>query len=257
MTDLAPEVTPEPVAAPEVQPQSVEEWKAKYEAEVQGRVKERNIYRPATRLLADLDDNERDALLGLAEMVRNGDAEAIANWSIQTAENVTGKSAAELIAARQAVAGQTPTNIATAVAEQQPEGASKDDIARAVQLALDERERRDQERQGEAERHARQQEFVNVMSQQLRDAGFEPASAAGQTIIRMCRETQDMPAAIEMYRKDVLATVLAGANATAAAAGQVPTPAPNGSAPAMAPAADLTPRQLMLNRLQSLKAGGN
>ena len=33
--------------------------------------------RPATRLPADLDDNEREALLGLAEMVRNGDVEGI------------------------------------------------------------------------------------------------------------------------------------------------------------------------------------
>lgn len=255
MTDLAPEVSSATVEVPptpvEVPPQSVEEWKAKYEAEVQGRVKERNIYRPATRLLADLDDSERDALLGLAEMVRNGDVEGITNWSIQTAENVTGKSAAELIAARQAAAGQAPTNIASTTPETTapPAPASADEIARAVQEALDQREQA-------REAQARQQAMVETMSQQMRAAGFEPSSAAGQTIIRYCRETGDMEQAIEMFRKDVLATVMASATATAAAAGQVPPPAPNGSAPSMAPAENLTPRQLMLNRLSGMRTGG-
>ena len=205
------------------------------------------MYRPATRLLADLDDNEREALLGLAEMVRNGDVEGITNWSLTTVENVNGKSAAELIAARQAAAGQAPTNIASA--PDAPAPVSADEIARVVQETL---EQRDQARAAEA----RQQALVESMSQQMRDAGYDPRSAAGQTIIRICRETQDMGQAIEIFRNDVLATAMASATATAAAAGQVPPPAPNGSAPSAVPAENLTPRQLMLNRLQGIRAGG-
>lgn len=188
------------------------DYEAMYRKEVQERITERNLYKPAQRFLAGFDDGTREAMMEFAELVRQGDPEAIAEWNLRTAEAVSGQDVAALIAARQAAANGTPT-------EQAPSLTLADVEARAREIAAE----------TYAQESLRQQGIAKVTAE-LKDLGYTHDSAAGETIIRIAVANNiDLPDAAKQYEAEVGSTALERARAAAAAAGTVPQGAPQGT----------------------------
>lgn len=230
-----------PAVAPQQPGESVVDWQARHAAEVADRVRERNLYKPATRLLEGLTADQQRALIDLAERVRDGDSEAILDWSEQTIAAVGGgASAADVIAARQQARHAATTAAATGVpaAPPTPAGVTPEQIQALVEQGIN----------------------ANTLRQQvqttLATAGFPMGTAAGDVILRHCYLNRDAgmtpEQGIEWYRGE-LAKHAGGVQAAAAAGAQaatIPAPSPVGAAAAGAPAAHLSPRERALLRLQ-------
>lgn len=251
MTDIAPDPGTPPTA-PAPAPTTVAEavdWQAKYQQEVEHRRRERNLYAPVAKVFEGLPDEDRDVIAALADAVRNRDVDAVVGWSLDTTERLTGKSVADVIAARQAAAGNAPTDIGAAPAPQEPSQAlTADQIKELTKQAI-------VEQAEEVQRQARVQAIVERMSTQLRDSGYEPGSSEAVQIVQMARALSaadgsdpDIGKAIQVYQLAQTAQAAALSQA-AAAAGQVPPPAPTGLAGGTAPAPDATPRERVMARL--------
>jgi hypothetical protein len=250
MTDQAPEPILEtaPPPADTGEPTTPEEWRAKYERATQAHIRERNLWKPVAQSFRDLDDGERNALFALADAVRNGDADAIVDWSLATAENVSGKGVADLIASRQSSQSMGETTSISSAAQRATEqpAAQLDpvDIQKMVADALV-ADRAQQARQAEQDR------IIGEFTTQMRAGGYEPGSPAGRAIIQICRENGgDMGLAIQTFNSDVLAQAQSAARAVAGAAGQTPAPSPNG-VPVGSMPVDLSPKERMKMRLSS------
>jgi hypothetical protein len=211
-----------------------------YDREVADRIRERNLYKPYATAFSPLAPEQREAILGMAEMVSNNDTQGIIDWSLTTAENVSGKTHAELIAARQAA---TPTGVASVAAPAtEPLTADAIDSIVAKRLEADRQE---------AQRQAGTQEQIRVFTEKMTAAGIPPQSEDGREVIEMCRAYKgDMDKALRVFA----AGKADAAAAAAAAAGQTPAPAPNGAPSAAAPAAGMTPRERMMARLTATQA---
>lgn len=240
---------PAPEAPPAVAPVAPEGFVPKdvHDREVADRIRERNLYKPYAQAFAPLDPTEREALLGVAEMVRNGDIEGIVSWSLQTAENVSGKSAAELIAARQQAtptgqASTAPGVPAAAPAAPASEALTADAVQRIIAQTL-------QQDRTQVQQQAANQQLINEYTQKMTAAGVQPTSEEGREVIEICRGLRgDMDKALRVFALSKADQVAAGA-AAAAAAGQVPAPAPNGAPASAAPAVNLSPRDRVIARL--------
>lgn len=252
MTDLAPTpapAAPVPEAPPAVAPVAPEGFVPKdvHDREVADRIRERNLYKPYAQAFAPLDPTEREALLGVAEMVRNGDIEGIVSWSLQTAENVSGKSAAELIAARQQAtptgqASTAPGVPAAAPAAPASEALTAAEVQRIIAQTL-------QQDRTQVQQQQANQELIHKYTAQMSAEGLDVRTPEGQEVVKLCRAYDgDMARAIAVFRADQ-ATQQQAAAAVAAAAGQVPAPAPNGAPASAAPAPNLTPRDRVIARL--------
>lgn len=245
-TTVADTIAAGQAVAPQVTPQQPGEsrgdFEARYNAEVADRIKERNLYKPATRLLADLTPDQQAAIMDLAERVRNGDTEGILDWNEQTIASVGGgTSAADVIAARQQ-ARRAAEGAATAAANGDQPAPTAGMTAEQVQALVE---------QGIAARDLRTQVQATLAA-----ANFPMGSAAGDVILRHCylnREAGMTPEqGIEWYRGELAKHTGASTAAatTVAAATVLPATAPTGAAPAGAPAAHLKPAEKALLRLQ-------
>lgn len=244
--DDAPAPTPTATpAAPDAEvPPAVVPYD-KYKTEIDNHVKERNLWKPYQKAFSELDQPERDAILALTDAVKAGDTESIVNWSIATAENVSGKSAAELIAARQAASPNKPIDIGTPTTTTvAPTPAlAAEDIKRLVAEAV-------QEDRAATSRETRQREIIAGFTTKLQTAGYEPSTPVGRTIISMCREMDgDMDAAITAFRTDVLAKATQAGVAAAQTAATTPTPSPAGT-PSAGQAGNISSRDKVLMRLR-------
>lgn len=252
MTDISPEPTPTAApeaAAPEAAPPDVIPYD-RYKSEVDAHVKERNLWKPYAQAFKDLEPADRSAILALADAVRAGDSDGIVNWAIGSVENVTGKSAAEIIAARQQAGGAaTPTDLAAKTAEV----AAANPLSNAAEVQAIVREAIAAERE-EVNAELRREAAIAQFTTTMRAAGYEPGSVEGQEIIRMTKALGgDMEHAIKVFNA-VRSSEQAGLAASAAAAAATPSPAPAGSPVSSAPA-ELSPRQRMEARLRARNGG--
>lgn len=248
MTDIAPDAAPTTDVAAAITADA--DWQAKYQQEVEHRKRERNLYAPVAKVIEGLADTDRDAIVALADAVRAGDSETVINWALQSAEAVSGKSVADLIAERQK-ASAAPVDIA-GKADTPTTGVAPEQITDIVKQALAERD-------AELEQKARVRALVDTMSAEMRAAGLEPSSDEGKEVIRMARalaardgREPDIKLAIRVYQT-AKAAEAAGIAGAAEAAAAVPSPAPAG-APAGSAPANLTPRERVMARLGSKPA---
>ncbi len=207
-----------------------------YDREVQDRIRERNLYKPIQKVFADMDEGEREAIMDLAQAVKRGDREYIADWSLETAAQVTGKDVAQLIADRQA-------------AKAAGSGIAPTPAAQPAAPALDpaEMERMIEERVNST---IGRQKLVEHISGVLTSAGYDPKSPTGRAIVGIARDGNlTIEQAITAFNTDILAPRQAAVAAAAAAAGQTPAPAPNG-APANSAPQNLSPGERMRMRFQ-------
>lgn len=223
------------------------DWQAKYQAEVGYRQQERNLYRPAMQMLKDLSEDERAAVIGLTEAIRAGDYDTVVNWSLATAENVSGRPVTELVAARQQGNGMAATADIGGnpqAAQPAPAAPQMPDVQALIAAAQE-------AARYEAQTTVRTQQFISEYTRQMNDAGFNPATPEGQEIIRLAKAYDgDMGRAINVFRAEQALQSQAVATA-AGVAGQVPAPAPQGAPMSATPASQLSPREKMMNRLSA------
>lgn len=209
-TTAAP--APNTTAAP-TEPTTPQDYEAMYRAEVQERIRERNLYKPVQQRLNNIDEASKAAILDLMDRVAAGDQEAILEWTISQTENLSGKDMAALVAERQAREQRG-----------EPEPVS-------VPGLTEEQVRKIVADQNAADRNY--QKGVDRVAAELLKAGYKHDSPAGETIVRYAVEANngagvDLPDAIEWFQKEVEATAMDRARAAAAAALEVPEGAPNG-----------------------------
>lgn len=221
-------------------PAGEQDYRALWEQEKSERIKERNLYRPVQRILSDLDTESVTAISALADMVRRGDTEGITEWSLATAQNVTGKDLAAIIAARQN--GQAPAD--------QPQSAPA-----TPQQVIDP----EMIRQMVAETAAEQVRVSNLaerISATMEQAGYTPRDPAGQVIIQYARQNNvPINEAIEWFEADAASRVAQRNQRLAQVAAATPAPAPDGTPAATAPAPDMTPRDKAMARLRAGSMG--
>lgn len=201
-------------------PETPEDFKALYEAEAAKTadlIQQRNLLRPAQRMLNGLTAEQRDSLIAAGEMAGANDMKGLQDWLESSLEGISGKSVAELVAERQRIAQQSPEEAAKPApgltAEQVQEI-----VARQTAIARD------------AERGEQR------VREEMSTAGYKLDSAAGQTIINYAvAHDVGVKEATEWYENDVTTSVLEKQKAAAAAAAQVPGVAPSGSAAGVVP----------------------
>jgi hypothetical protein len=246
-TPTTPETAP-PAPASDVA--AAIDWKQAYEKEVESRKYERNLYKPVARLIEGLHDDDRETLVALADAVRAGDADAVINWNLSTAERLAGKSVADLIAERQQQSS-APTDLSSR--EQQTQAANPAMTEEQVQAAV--RAAIAAEREQVAS-EARRQAYLQQVTGQLKTAGIEPGTADASEVIEMARalatrEPDGVPPIDKAIRvwQTAKAAEAAGVTAAAQAAGQIPAPVPAGAPAANAPAPEMSHRDRVIARL--------
>lgn len=235
MTDIDPNVPAAPVAPPE--PTGPVDWEARYKAEVQDRIKEREKYKPFAQTVDALDPNSKQAILDLAAAAAAGDTDAVAEWSAATYKNLTGSEIAAKIAAQQQ-APATPASLAPA-----PAPAPAGSLSGVTPEQIAEMVRKETER---AMAHTAQ---VQAITSELAQAGFPVESPGGQAIIAYAQKARlPIADAVTWYRNDLNEQFTRMQQAGSAAAAGIPTPAPTGSAAAPGPSG-ATPGEKAIARL--------
>ena len=231
------------IQAPEGAP--AQDYKALYEQEKDHRNRERNLYRPVQNMLRDLDEGSIQAIQQLADAARNGDADAIVDWSVATIQTVTNSSdVAAVIAARQN--GATPQSLGAPAPAAEP-------AAVAPQMSPDELRQMVQQ---EAAAQIRVQALVAQIETELSSSGYSSSDPAGQTIIRYAQQNNvPVSEAIQWFDTDVQTRAMQRAQGLAAAAAQTPAPAPAGAPVGSAPNENLTPAQMAMKRLEGYNRG--
>lgn len=224
-------------------PAGEQDYRALWEQEKSERIKERNLYRPVQRILSDLDTESVSAISALAEMVRRGDTEGITEWSLATAQNVSGKDLAAIIAARQN--GQAPA-AAPGATSQAPE---------APQQVIDPEMIRRMVEETAAEQ-VRVSSLAERISAEMAQAGYTPRDPAGQVIIQYARQNNvPINDAIEWFEADAAARVAQRNQRLAQVAAATPAPAPDGAPAGTAPAPDMSPKDKAMARLRAGSMG--
>jgi len=223
-----------PAAAPPAggETQAEQDFRALWEQEKAERIKERNLYRPVQRILSDLDAESVSAISALSELVRRGDTDGITEWALATAQNVSGKDLAEIIAARQ----QAPATPPLASQQQAPAPPAPNP---------------DQIREMVAEQ-VRVQNLAAQITAEMQSAGYTTKDPAGQVIIAYARaEGVPISEAIEWFEAEAAARVAQRQQRLAQVAAQTPAPAPDGAPAATEPAKNLTPAEKAVARLRA------
>lgn len=232
-------------------PGTVEHWRAKYESEKRDRQRERNLLNRPAQVFRDLSEDQIQAITDVADAARRGDNEAIIDWSLETVQSVSGMSAADLIASRQARerGQQQPGAQAPAqIGQQTPAATPPLDAASIAQLVNQ-----------EIQRTNRLNEGHRIVAETLKGRGYEMGSTHADIILRHAVQNQIEPAAaIDWYegeldarvqqRQAAVAQAVAGGSQVAAA---TPGAAPGGVAPSTAPRPDATMRENAIHRLQN------
>lgn len=249
------------------------DYKAYWEQEKAERIRERNLYKPAQRILEGLDPDQLSALQGLAEMTRAGDAQGIVEWALATAQNVSGNDLASLVAARQQNPygqqqpqfpqqqmpqgqfpgqqfPQQPGQFPQQFPQQTPQvpggfnlaPQSQPDVAELVTQKV-------------AEVMAVNEAKAQVRSE-LQAAGYTPEDPFGQAIIRHAMQTGvRIPEAAAWLSAQLAARAALQQQALAAAGAAVPTPAVNGAPAGAQPTGEMTPKQSAIARLTAGRNG--
>lgn len=235
--------TPEAPAPAPAEPATPDGFvsKATYDKQVADIMRERELYKPYVQAFKPLAPEEREACLGLIDMVGQKDTEGIIDWSLTTAENVSGKTHAELIAARQSGTANmaTPASITGTPATPAEPPLTAD----AVRKMLAETIKEDRQ---QLQQQTSTQEQIRVFTEKMAAVNIVPGSDDGREVIEMCRAYKgDMDKALRVFA----AGKADAAAAAAVAAGQTPAPAPNGAPAASANAATMTAREKVMARL--------
>ena len=252
------------------------DYKAYWEQEKAERIRERNLYKPAQRILEGLDPDQLSALQGLAEMTRAGDAQGIVEWALATAQNVSGNDLASLVAARQQnpYGQQQPQFPQQQMPQGQFPGQQFPQQGQFSQQPFPQQGQQVPQVPGGFNLGQQQppdvaelvtQKIAEVMAvneakaqvrSELQAAGYTPEDPFGQAIIRHAMQTGvRIPEAAAWLSEQLAARAALQQQALAAAGAAVPPPAVNGAPAGAQPTGEMTPKQSAIARLTAGRNG--
>lgn len=252
------------------------DFRALWEREKNERIRERNLYRPAQRIMDGLEQDQIESLQGLAEMARAGDASGIVEWALATAQNLSGQDLAALAAARNAQyqqqqyapqPGQYPGQQFPPqpgqfqqpgqFPQQQVPGQPPQFQRVPGGFGLAEPQAKDQAEvvREMVQAELRTAEMRQQIVSELQAAGYTPNDPLGQAVIRHAMMNGvTVTEAAKWLNSQLAARQQQAQGALAAAGAETPQPAPVGAPAANAPAT-LSPKESAMARLQSLRNG--
>lgn len=238
MTDFAPEgvVDATPTGeAPADLPEENVDYKAIWEAEKQGRIKERERYKPVAQAFENLHPDDMKAISDFVRAYAAGDTDTATKWMIDNARTLAGDKWDSLVSPQQATAITQQ-----AVADGQQAMLTPDQVQQLIDQRLAAAEQAQTVRQYEAQIEAT-----------LIQHGYEPESPLAVAAIAAAskRPDLDLVAAIQEIEDTIVSQYQAVAARRAAAAQSLGAPSPNGVAAVNNPVAGMTPRERAMARL--------
>jgi hypothetical protein len=240
MSDIAPQGTVDAVPAGEAPAEPADvDWKARFEAEVQDRIKERERYKPVAQAFQNLHPDDARAIQDMVKAYASGDIDTATKWMIDNARTLAGdKFDAYLSPAQEAAITQ----------QAHVDGAAQGLTPQQVEQMVEQRIQQFQMSQV-------QKQYEAQIEQTLVQHGYQPDSplATAAIVAASKRPDLDLTAAIREVEEQVLAQAQAIATQRAAAAGAMGNMPPSGNGvPAVNnPVAGMSPRERALARLEA------
>lgn len=212
MSDVAPQGAETVAPAGEAPAETNVDWEARYRAEVQERVAERERYKPVASAFQNLHPDDARAIQDFVKAYANGDTETATRWMVDNAKTLAGDNFQQYIAGQQAVVNHT-------VAQGQAAGLTPE----AVQELVSQQIAAFQE----------QQEIANCaveIDQELRDLGLVPDTPLAHAIITQAlnRDDLNLRAAYSEMENQILQQAQSIVERRRSASSAMPTAAPNG-----------------------------
>lgn len=243
MSDIAPQGAVDAVPAGEVSAESAVDtnvdWEAKYRAEVQDRIKERERYKPVAQVFQGLHPDDSRAIQDFVRAYASGDTETATKWMIDNARTLAGDKFQTYV---------SPQQESFITQQAQVEGAAAGLTPDQVEQMVEQRLQQFQMKQAEAH-------YATQIEQTLIQNGYQPDSplATAAVVAASKRPDLDLNAAIREVEEQVLAQAQAIAAQRAANAGVMGNmpPVSNGVAAVNNPVSGMSPRERALARLEA------
>ena len=237
MSDVAPQGVGTTAPAGEAPAETNVDWEARYRAEVQERVAERERYKPVASAFQNLHPDDARAIQDFVKAYANGDTETATRWMIDNAKTLAGDKFNEFV---------SPQQEAAITQQAQIDGASQGLSPQQVEQMVNQRIEQFQMQQAQAY-HEQQ------IEQTLMAHGYQPDSAIATAAIVAAtkRPDLDLGAAIREVEDELLQRASAIAQRRAEAAQSMGAPAPNGVSGVSMAGREMSPRERALARLEA------
>lgn len=238
MTDFTPEAQVDAAPTGDVAPaETAVDWKAKYDAEVQDRVKERERYKPIAQSFGNLHPDDARAIQDFVKAYATGDTETATRWMIDNARTLAGDRFQEFV---------SPAQQAAITQQAQIDGAAQGLTPQAVEQMVNQRIEQFQMQQAQAY-HEQQ------IEQTLMQAGYQPDSAIATAAIVAAskRPDLDLNAAIREVEDELIQRASAIAQRRAEASQAMGAPIANGVTAVSQVGQAMSPRERALARLEA------
>ena len=226
--DFTADITPAETPA---EPAGDVNWEERYRAEVQDRIRERERYKPIKQVFDRMHPDDAQAVQQFAQAWAQGDQESAIRWMVDNARTLAGDNFNQYIAGQQAV-------VDNAVAQGQAAGLTPEAVQQLVQQQI----AAYQEEQQIAQ-------YTVQIDQQIKDLGLVPDTPLAHAVILAAtnREDLSLEAAYNEMENQILQQAQSIVERRRTAAGQMPTPSPNGMPSSIATSA--SPRERAMARL--------
>ena len=206
-------------------------WEERYRAEVQDRIRERERYKPIKQVFDRMHPDDAQAVQQFAQAWAQGDQESAIRWMVDNARTLAGDNFSQYVAGQQAV-------VDNAVAQGQAAGLTPEAVQQLVQQQI----AAYQEEQQIAQ-------YTVQIDQQIQSLGLQPDTPLAHAVILAAtnREDLSLEAAYNEMENQILQQAQSIVERRRNAAGQMPTPAPNGMVSSIAPGS--SPRERAMARL--------
>lgn len=237
MSDVAPQGAETAAPTGEAPAETNVDWEARYRAEVQERVAERERYKPVASAFQNLHPDDARAIQDFVKAYANGDTETATRWMIDNAKTLAGDKFNEFVSPQQQVAIEQQAQLDGAAAGLTPQ---------QVEQLVEQRFEAFQMQQAQAY-HEQQ------IEQTLIAHGYQPDSAIATAAIVAAskRPDLDLGAAIREVEDELLQRASAIAQRRAEAAQSMGAPTPNGVAGVNPAGQQMSPRERALARLEA------
>lgn len=241
MSDLAPQGAVDAVPAGEAPAEPAEniDYKARWEAEVQDRQRERERYKPVAQAFQNLHPDDARAIQDFVRAYASGDTDTATKWMIDNARTLAGDKFDNYL---------SPAQEAAIAQQAQVDGAAQGLTPQQVEQMVEQRIQQFQMAQV-------QKQYEAQIEQTLVQHGYQPDSplATAAIVAASKRPDLDLNAAIREVEEQVLAQAQAIAAQRAAAAGVMGNmpPSGNGVAAINNPVSGMSPRERAMARLEA------
>lgn len=194
-------------------------WEERYRAEVQDRIRERERYKPIKQVFDRMHPDDANAVQQFASAWAQGDQESAIRWMVDNAKSLAGDNFNQYIAGQQQV-------VDNAVAQGQAAGLTPEAVQQLVQQQISAYQEEQQI-----------QQYTVQIDQQIQQLGLVPDTPLAHAVILAATNREDL--SLENAYREMENQILQHAQSIVeqrrTAAGQMPTPSPNGMASSIAP----------------------